>query len=461
MKVLLTHGYFLYEDEKEQKIMRPYPPLGILCVSAWLDKHEIDNEVYDTSFSSIEAFKEHLLGLKPDIIALYTNLMTKLNVIEMMQFIKTESSLSHATIVLGGPDVRHNVEGYLGAGAQVLVVGEGEQSMLEIVQTVQQGNNTEFGHIAGVAYQSDDGAIIKTQERDKIKDIDLLPFPNRHKIDMNVYLETWKKHHGQSAMTISTQRGCPYTCKWCSTAVYGQSYRRRSPALVAKEMKLLKDQYNPDTIWFVDDVFTVSHKWLSEFVQEVKKQDAIIPFECITRADRMNEDVIQNLKEAGCFRVWIGAESGSQKVIDLMDRRVDVQKVRDMIKLSQQYKIEAGTFIMVGYPGETEEDIKETINHLKESNPEYFTITVAYPIKGTSLYNEVEARQKEILDWTKTTDRDRDFERTYSRSYYNYAVRWVTNEVQLHKSKLAGNKVLGFKYFIKSSLAKSLMWVYK
>ena len=430
MKILLTHGYYIQEDEKEQKIMKPYPPLGLLYVSAWLDKHHIENEIFDTTFSYKKDLQAYLLEQKPDIIALYVNLMTKLNVIETMKFIR--ASLPDAIIVLGGPDVRYNVEDYLQAGSDVAVIGEGEETMRELVEAIAQGERKDFSAIDGVAFLKA-GQVITSPARNRIRPIDDLPFPNRHKINMEQYLDTWKTHHGVRSMTLSTQRGCPYTCKWCSTAVYGQSYRRRSPARVVEEIKHLKETYQPDSIWFVDDVFTVSHKWLETFRDEMLKQDAIIPFECITRADRMNEDVANMLKEAGCFRVWIGAESGSQKVIDLMDRRVDVRKVRDMIRLTRKRGMQAGTFIMLGYPGETEEDIKETVKHLKESNPDEFTITVAYPIKGTRLYGEVEALQTKHLNWEQSTDRDREFTRTYSRKYYDYAVRWMVNEVNWHK----------------------------
>jgi len=458
MKVVFTHGYYIAEDEKEQKIMRPYPPLGILYLSAWLDKHGVDNEIFDTTFSRKILCYDYLLEQVPDVLAIYTNLMTKLNVIEMIQFIRSKEELKGCKVILGGPDVRHNKIDYLGTGADIIVVGEGEETMLEIVQTISKGNTTEFGHIDGLAYRSVGGDMISTGERTKIKDINELPLPNRHKIPMHKYLQTWKDHHGKSAMTVSTQRGCPYTCKWCSTAVYGQSYRRRSPKLVANELKHLKDTYQPDSVWFVDDVFTVSHKWLEEFVKEVKEQDAVIPFECITRADRMNEDVVTWLKEAGAFRIWIGAESGSQKVIDLMDRRVDINKVRDMIHLTKDNGIQAGTFIMLGYPGETEEDIIATANHLKDCDPDEFTITVAYPIKGTSLYKEVEALQLEELDWQKTTDRDRDFKRTYPRRYYDYAVRWVENEVRWHQAKKNDStNVNGLKKKVKAMIYKRMM----
>ncbi len=165
------------------------------------------------------------------------------------------------------------------------------------------------------------------------------------------------------------------------------------------ELKELVEEYQPDTFWFVDDVFTISHKWLNKFNDELKRKNLSIRYECISRSDRMNEEVIKVLKESGCFRIWIGSESGSQKVIDLMDRRVDVIDVRDMIKPTKNYDMEAGTFIMLGYPGETEEDIIMTIDHLKKSNPDYFTITLAYPINGTELYQEVESLRTNFINW--------------------------------------------------------------
>ena len=382
--------------------------------------------------------------------------MTKLNIIELMQFIRSQDCLQDSKIVIGGPDVSYNIENYLLAGADVVIFGEGEQTMLELVQSIQNGVKDELAHIAGLAYFSAGGHLVKTADRERIRPVDDLPLPNRKKIDMQLYLDAWKEFHGKSTMSVSTQRGCPYTCKWCSTAVYGQSYRRRSPELVVEEMVYLKETYNPDALWFVDDVFTVSHKWIQGFNAALKKRGLSIPFECITRAERMGLEVIRLLKDSGCFRVWIGAESGSQKIIDRMDRRVKVETVREMIQLSRQSGIEAGTFIMLGYPGETEEDIKATVQHLKLSNPHHFTITLAYPIKGTGLYQEIEAQQLADLDWNKTTDRDRDFERTYPRRYYDYAIRWVVNEVNFHQNKLEKGSLTmrGIKAKTKSIAAK-------
>jgi radical SAM superfamily enzyme YgiQ (UPF0313 family) len=212
--------------------------------------------------------------------------------------------------------------------------------------------------------------------------------------------------------------------------VYGLSYRRRSPALVIEEIQDLMDTYNPDSFWFVDDVFTISHKWLQAFAQEIRKRGLRFRYECITRSDRMNDLVLRLLKESGCFRVWIGAESGSQRVIDLMDRRLDVGQVREMIRLTRQYGIEAGTFIMLGYPGETLEDIEDTVRHLRKAKPDQCTVTLAYPIRGTQMHQEVKDSIPET-SWESASDRDLRFRRTYSDLFYRQAVRRVGCEVAL------------------------------
>ncbi|MBK7632450.1 MAG: radical SAM protein [Ignavibacteriales bacterium] len=460
MKILLTHGYFLNDDPNEKIIMKPYVPLGMLYISAYLERKGFSNEVFDTTFSSLKELQNYLLKVKPNVIAIYVNLMTKLNVLEIIKFSK--SNLNQAKIILGGPEIKYNANDFLKFGADYLVIGEGEETSFELIKALNENRFDDIININGLGF-SENNKIIFTEERSKLKEIDSLPFPNRDKVNLKLYLDAWKERHGENAISVSTMRGCPYTCKWCSRAVYGLSYRRRSPKNVCDELEIIQNEYDPDTLWFVDDVFTISHKWLSEFKDLLIERNLKIKYECITRADRLNENVINDLKASGCFRVWIGAESGSQKVIDLMDRRVDINQVREMIKLAQKYDIQAGTFIMIGYPGETEDDIEETIKHLKESNPEYFTITVAYPIKGTELFAEIEASQTNNFKWDKNSDRDRDFKRAYNRKYYDFAVRRVTNEVNFHKMIMNKNflskYLLSFK--IKSLAAKAGMIFYR
>ncbi len=457
MKVVFTHGYFINEDPKELEIMRPYVPLGILYISAWLQKNGYENEVFDSTFSSFELQKRFILETQPDVLAIYTNLMTKLNVLRTIQFVKSELELKHTKIILGGPEVTNHIDKFLENGADFIIQGEGEESMLELVQFLDGKFENGIDKINGISYKNEMGITVFTQERTKLKNLDELPLPNRTKVNLQLYFDAWKAKHGTSAISINTMRGCPYSCKWCSRAVYGQSYRRRSAKHVVDELEWIQNNYQVDTVWFVDDVFTVSHKWLKEFRLELESRKLSIAYECITRADRMNAEVIDELKASGCFRVWIGAESGSQKVIDLMDRRVDVLQVRDMIRQAQAKGIQAGTFIMVGYPGETEEDIFETIKHLKDSDPDIFTITVAYPIKGTPLYLEVENDFIKDLPWETSTDRDIDFRRTYPRKYYNYAVRHIVNEVNAGKALKNKQWMNLAKLKLKSMAARGIM----
>ena len=457
MKILLTHGYFLAEDPKEQLIMRPYPPLGILYISSYLEANGFANDVYDSTFSDLTSLKTYIEETKPGIIGIYTNLMTKLNVLKIIHFLKSDTSLQNIKIILGGPEVRNHKEKFLAYGADIIVFGEGEDTMLDLVKAWSSGVEPDLHNMQGIAFKDKEGIIIMP-DRVLIRDINQLAFPNRKKINLQLYFDAWKQKHGFSMVNVNTMRGCPYSCKWCSRAVYGGSYRRRSAALVVDEIQWLQQNYQFDMIWFVDDVFTINHKWLNEFAAEIEKRKVAVSYEIITRSDRVNEEVLQLLKQSGCFRVWIGAESGSQKVIDAMDRRVKVEQVRETIKMVKAYGMEAGTFIMLGYPGEEEADIKETLHHLKYSNPDYYTITVAYPIKGTPLYSEVENIFTEKLPWESSTDRDIDFKRRYKRSYYTQAIKWINNEM-LYKQK---NKNLGSILIkLKSMKARSMMWLNK
>lgn len=435
MKVLLTHGYFLGEDAKEQKMMRPYPPLGILYIAAYLEQHGVPVAVFDTTFSTRAALQQHLVQTRPDVVGLYTNLMTKLGVLEIISFIRAQRASSFGggpagppRIVLGGPEVTHHVDAFLAAGADVIVIGEGEETMRELVAAFESGR--PLAEIAGIAFRGDAGKTVRTPARPLMRSLDELPFPKRDALDLAPYLEAWRAHHGSNAISISTMRGCPYTCRWCSRAVYGGTYRRRAPHLVAEEIQGIVERYHPDSLWFVDDVFTIHHGWLEKFADELERRDLRVRYECITRADRLNERVVALLRRSGCFRVWIGAESGSQKILDAMDRRVTVEQVREMIQLSKKHGIETGTFIMLGYPGETEADIEATIEHLKRADPDQFTITVSYPIKGTPFYDDVRGEMIDPGPWATSTDRDIHLRGRRSSLYYQFAVSRVVNEVR-------------------------------
>jgi anaerobic magnesium-protoporphyrin IX monomethyl ester cyclase len=429
--ILLTHGYFLSEDEKEQQIMKPYPPLGLLSLSGYLKRHGYAVEVYDSTFGERQELLSRLRASGSGVVGIYTNLITRRSVLDIIAAAKGAGW----TVVLGGPESANYPTEYLRAGADVVVIGEGEVTLTELLPALASAQPRKLSGIRGIVFKDDDDQPVRTPERSKLSDLDALPFPDREAIDHQRYLDVWRKHHGASSVNLITARGCPYRCTWCSHAVYGFSHRRRSPSNVADEVAWIVERYNPDQLWYADDVFTISHPWLQRYTAELKARGLHRPFETITRADRLqSEDAVKALQELGCHRIWIGSESGSQKVLDAMQRGVTVEQVRHAVKLAQQYGIKVGMFLMWGYEGEELEDIAATVEHVKLSNPDIFFTTVSYPIKGTSYFDSVGDKVVLPLDWAVASDRDYVIQGRRSKQYYRLADLWLRNEVDAYRA---------------------------
>lgn len=425
--LLLTHGYFLYEDPKELQIMKPYAPLGILYLCSYLRQQGFDVEVFDTTFSSRELLFQYLRSEKPSTLGIYANLMTRGNVIEILS-VAAEAGW---TTIVGGPEPGAYALEYLQFGAHYVVFGEGEITMQELLQALKHRNHNSLATISGLAYLDTDRNLQQTASRTQIADLDAQPWPARQAIDINKYVATWRDAHGKGSVNFITARGCPYKCRWCSHQVYGQTHRRRNPLLVVDEVEWLLRRYAPDMMWVSDDVFTIHHGWIREYAAEMRRRDLKIPFECITRADRLNEEMLDLLAELGCFRVWIGSESGSQRILDSMDRGVKIEQVRHAIELSRERGIQSGMFLMWGYEGEDLEDIEMTIKHVILTQPDIFFTTISYPIKGTPYYQRVEERLVQLGPWSKTSDREIKIKGRHSRSYYAHADKLLRDEVQL------------------------------
>ncbi|MEI6765810.1 MAG: radical SAM protein [Bacteroidota bacterium] len=451
--IILTHGYFLHEDAQEQRIMMPYPPLGLLYISAHLEQQGLQNTVLDSTFATFDEWKAQITAAFPRMLCFYSTLMTRKRVLQMASFLRTNEQFRNTIIIVGGPDVRHYTKEYLSHGFDYLVTGEGEQTVFELAKALLDNHNQPASGIAGTAHLTD-GRVVTNPDRPLISHLDSLPFPARHKIDLNRYLDAWKSKHGYSSVNVSTMRGCPFSCNWCSKSVYGNTVRRRSAASVISEIESLKQQYSFDRIWFVDDVFTIDKAWMQEFAALCAEKQLQLQYEIITRADRLDEEIMQWLKQSGCIRIWIGAESGSAAVLEFMNRRTTPESVTAMMKLAGKYGIGTGTFIMLGYPGETKRDIAQTIKYLKESAPDLFTLTIAYPIKGTKFFNDVADKMFPQPEWATHSDRDIDFKRTYSMKYYRYAVRKVHNAVMAQRSAPGISKL---KFFVKSFIASIQM----
>lgn len=410
--------------------MRPYPPLGLLYISAYLKSKGFGIEVFDSTFRTRQEFRDVLEAQRPPVVGLYCNLMTKLTVLEMI----TEAKAAGALVVVGGPEPPYYAEEFLAHGADVVVVGEGELTLEELLPVLKQRGPHDLAHIRGIAFLSEEGMCVRTPERPYIRDLNTLPMPDRAAIDLNRYFSAWKTRHGMSSASIITARGCPYKCTWCSHAVFGESHRRRAPALVADEVAHLVETYNPDALWIADDVFTINHKWLYHYADEMRTRGLRLPFECISRADRLDERVIATLAELGCTKLWLGSESGSQRILDAMRRDVTVDCIRDMTRTAQRHGIQVGLFVMLGYEGEEVEDIEATVDHLKQTAPDAFLTTVSYPIKGTPYFREVESRLLDRVPWHERTERDLSVKGRHSRRFYRFADRWMVYSVALHRA---------------------------
>jgi len=411
--------------------MKPYPPLGILYICAHLRQKGFEVQVFDSTFSTRQQLFDVLQKGPPSVLGVYANLMTRASVIEILHFAK---NAGWQTIV-GGPEPGAYIEQYLGAGADVVVIGEGEMTLEELLPVLGEKSRESLERIAGIAFRSADGSVVQTRPRDQIRDINAQPWPAREAIDMDRYVSVWREHHGTGSVSLITARGCPYHCRWCSHQVFGKTHRRRTPESVADELAWLVSRYQPDMAWMADDVFTIHHGWLFQYAAELKQRGLKLPFECISRADRLNSRVAETLAEMGCFRVWIGSESGSQRILDAMERGVSVDQVQSAVDLCRSNGIQTGMFLMWGYEGEELEDIEATIQHVKKTDPDIFFTTVAYPIQGTPYAFQVAERVESLKAWSTGSDRDVCIRGRHSRRFYSFADQLLRSEVELERAR--------------------------
>jgi radical SAM superfamily enzyme YgiQ (UPF0313 family) len=428
MDVLLAHAYRLADDPQERRIMRPYPPLGVLHLSSHLKRAGFAVGVFDGTFRTSDDFAALVRAERPRVVGVSINMMTKRHALRLLGTAKA----TDAWVVVGGPDPPASAAEYLAAGAHIVVIGEGERTLDELLPIIDEGP-TAWARVNGLVFLDDEGALVRTPPRALIENLDAQPLPDREAIDITQYLRTWRAHHGYGALSLITARGCPFTCTWCSRSVYGATHRRRSPGHVADEVEHLLQRYRPDRLWYADDVFTIHRGWMLKYAAELAGRRIRVPYECISRAERIDDEVADALAETGCSRVWIGSESGSQRVLDAMRRRLTTDQVRETTRRLQRRGVEVGLFIMLGYEGEKLSDLEATVEHLKQTNADAFLTTLAYPIKGTQYYETVKDRVVTAGPWDERTDRDTFIIGRRSRRYYEFARRWMTSEVSRHQ----------------------------
>jgi anaerobic magnesium-protoporphyrin IX monomethyl ester cyclase len=427
--ILLGHAYFLKYDIIERRVMKPYPPLGILYLSAFLKREGFSVEVFDATFRDFDDFEAVVKRVKPRIVGLYANIITRDNVLRLARIAKANGV---EFVLAGGPDASEWCDQYFANGIDIIGLNEGEHTLLELIPWLQQKGMAGIEQVRGIMY-SKDGRPHRTPPRPAITDLDSLPWPDRDVLKMDEYFHAWKSHHGESSVSLITARGCPFHCAWCSSEVFGHTHRQRSPKDVVDEMLMLKKRYNPDIMWISDDVLTINKKWTHEFIREVKTRKAEHPYECLSRVDLVDRDILKGLRETGCFRIWYGAESGSQKILDSMRKGTTVEQVREAARITQEVGMQAGFFILLGYPDETTADIRTTIDFLKETRPDVVGTSVAFPIKGTEFHERVETRIIPDENWSSRNQNKLLFKGKYPRLYYWFAVRWLVKEINVDK----------------------------
>jgi radical SAM superfamily enzyme YgiQ (UPF0313 family) len=427
-------------DPKQWSIGQPYAPLGTLYAASFLRENGYKVSLFDTMFSEYpEEVIPVLEKIKPDFFVIYDdgfNYLTKMCLTNMRNAAFKMIRLAKAngcTVIVSSSDATDRFEMYLDAGADFILLGEAEVTLLKLVNAIQK-NETDFFNIEGLAFLNND-TIVKTVKRSVMKDLDQLPFPAWDIIDIEPYRQSWMKHAGYFSMNVATTRGCPFKCNWCAKPIYGNRYNTRSPQNVVNELIMLKAKFQFDHIWFCDDIFGLKPGWIKEFADLIEKEKLSFKFKMQGRVDLLlKENNIKDLSRAGCDNIWMGAESGSQKILDAMDKGTTVQQIFEATRLLKKNKIKPSFFIQFGYPGETYEDIKKTIAMINKLLPYEIGISVSYPLPGTVFYEKVKSELKEKTNWTDSNEMALLFHNNYQPAFYKQLHSYVHKSYRKHLS---------------------------
>jgi anaerobic magnesium-protoporphyrin IX monomethyl ester cyclase len=437
--ITLVHPLFIDKDPVEREIMTPYFPLGLMYLAAVLRQHGYTVEMFDCAFhQDYDVFEQYMRQTRPRVVGI-----TALTTVRRSALVLADIAHRYgATVIAGGADPTASPERYLfhtGSGGELPVDAvafkEGEMTMLALADHVfRRGDHAQaLDDIAGLRLRGDDGQVIATAPRPFIPELDSLPFPARDLVDLDAYRAAWRKAHGYWSLSIIHTRGCPYACTWCQKAVFGRTYRARSAHSAADEMRHIKEAYAPDRVRVVDDVTGIGQAWLSTWRDAILARDALIPFECLSRVNLATEEMLTTLKDAGCRKVFFGAESGSQKVLDAMNKEITVAQIHEAANLCRRLGIEMYFYMMVGYPGETWADLRQSVRLLRQTRPDEFSTTIAYPLPGTAFYEQVRDRPGFEgdcpPDWTHSAENRLLFQRSrYNTYFYRRVIRWFHNE---------------------------------
>lgn len=440
LDLLLFHAWLLAHDVREQEVMRPFPPLGIQYLVAWLRRAGFPaTDWLDPAFDpDLGRFWSTVADTDPRVVGLYGHTVTRPVAATILPRLRAEGR----RVIAGGPDPTQYLDDYFDMGVEVVVLGEGEETVTELMAHLQahgwRWDWSELERVRGIAFRRD-GHVHQTAPRPLIRPLGRIPWPARDRRDLDRYFAAWRARHGETALSMISSRGCPYHCTWCSKQVYGDTFRRREVEEVLDELEDVKARFEPDQIWFADDLFTLNRRWVRRFTHRIVERGLVTPFYVIARPETLTPEMCASLKRAGCYRVYISAESGAQHVLDAMKKGDTVQDIHHAARRLRAHGIELGVFVMLGYPGETREDVDATLRMLHAIQPDVTLLSVAHPMRGTAFYEEVADR---ILpaspEWVRDHGGRLPFEMDYPPRFYDLAQRMIWAETDLVRRLRAG-----------------------
>jgi anaerobic magnesium-protoporphyrin IX monomethyl ester cyclase len=443
-RILFAHGHLLRRDAKQFAIGKPYPPLATLFAAAHARALGHEVALYDPMLAEDTSdFAAAIERARPDRVVLYDdafNWFTKMCLSRMRDTafaMIREARARGLPVIVAGHDAAEEPEAYLRAGASFVLQGEGELTLAELLASFDRAE----GDLEKVRAEAADaiaglsllhrGFLRRTPSRKLLKELDTLPVPAWDLVDMARYRAFWMRRHGYFSLNVVTTRGCPYLCNWCSKPVYGNTYHTRSPAHVLAELRLLRERYAPDHLWFCDDILGLKSQWLVAWSQAVAEAGLATPFLCQTRADLMSEDNVRALARAGAREVWLGAESGSQRILDAMEKGISVDQTRAAVGRLRAHGIRAGLFLQFGYEGEGWADVQATRALVRELLPDDIGISVSYPLPGTRYHAKLDARLGEKRNWRESNDLDPLVAARYTPGFYRTLSRVVHAELRV------------------------------
>jgi anaerobic magnesium-protoporphyrin IX monomethyl ester cyclase len=444
-EILFGQSYFLRFDPKLYQAMQPYPPLGTLYAASYLRNRGYEVALFDAMLAESEdEWDQAIRSHKPRYAILYEdsfNYLSKMCLERMRQAAFTMLEMAKeqgCTTIVCGSDATDHAQKFMQAGADYVLIGEGEETLAELMDRLTGRTATPFQQILGLTYPEG-----TNPRRPDIRDLDSLPFPAWDLVDIGQYREIWLDRHGYYSMNMVTTRGCPFHCNWCAKPIWGQRYNTRSPSNVVDEMEWLKEAYHPDHIWFADDILGLKPGWVAEFAQRVRDRQAVIPFKCLNRVDLLERaDEIDAFKQAGCKTIWVGAESGSQKILDAMDKGTSLKQIFNVTKKLHAAGIQVGFFLQFGYPGETRQDIELTFEMVRHCDPDDIGVSVSYPLPGTRFFETVQHELGDKHHWTDSSDLAMLYRGPFSTEFYRQLHTVLHKEFRLRK---AWQKLSSFK----------------